>query len=215
MPAAATLSERLFAAYYPLLLERAERAGQRETRRRLVGQAVGRTLELGAGTGVNAPHYTSQVTRLVITDRSEPMLGKLRSHLAREPPAALDWSLERVDAEALPFGDASFETVVATYLLCSVPEPLSALSEVARVLVPGGRYLFLEHVRARAGSLLGAFQDLVESPHRWAAAGCRPNRHTAELISASPLQLERLERGRQPSALPTVRPTILGSAVRG
>jgi SAM-dependent methyltransferase len=102
--------------------------------------------------------------------------------------------------------------VVSTYVLCTVPDPGRALAEVARVLAPGGRLLFLEHVHAGEGTLLGRFQDLVEIPHRYVAAGCHPNRRTAALLEASPLQLERLEHGRQPRALPTVRPTIIGSA---
>jgi hypothetical protein len=86
------------------------------------------------------------------------------------------------------------------------------VAEVARVLAPGGRMLFLEHVHAGDGTTLGRFQDLVEVPHRYLAAGCYPNRRTGELLKGSALDVERLERGRQPSALPTVRPTIIGMA---
>ncbi len=207
--------QRLFACYFPLILERAERAGQRDTRRRLLAQAAGRTLELGAGSGANvAAGYPDSVTELVITEPSGPMLRRLHERLALEPDVAARCTVARVDAERLPFAGASFDTVVATYMLCSVPDPAVALAEITRVLAPGGRYLFIEHVHAGPGSILGAIQDLVELPHRLIAAGCRPNRHTAELIRASPLRVERLERGRQPSAPPTVRPIILGCARR-
>ena len=114
----------------------------------------------------------------------------------------------------MPYGDRSFDTVVGTFVLCSVDDPALALREIARVLAPGGRYLFLEHVRAGEDTTLGRFQDLIEVPHRYLAAGCHPNRRTAELITQSPLTVERLEHGIQPRAIPTVRPTILGVAVR-
>ena len=208
------LNERLFALYYPRLLELAERAGQRETRARLLSEAAGRTLELGAGAGVNLQHYTAAVSELVISEPSPHMVARLRRAVAGEPPAAGRWKLVRAGAEELPFEDESFDTVVATFVMCTVPEPRLALDEIARVLRPGGRYLFLEHVHAGEGTRLGRFQDLVEVPHTYVAAGCHPNRRTAELLAASALRVERLERGRQPRAPLTVRPTIIGSAVR-
>jgi len=206
------LNERLFALYYPWLLELAERAGQRETRRELISQARGRTVELGAGSGVNLPHYTAEVSELVVTEPSPDMLRHLRTAIADQPPAAGSVQLVQTGAESLPFEDDSFDTVVGTYILCTIPDPARALAEVARVLRPGGRYLFLEHVHAGEGSLLGAFQDLVERPHRYIAAGCHPNRHTDRVLEHSGLVVERLEHGRQPRAPLTVRPTIIGSA---
>lgn len=206
------LNERAFAWFYPRLVERAENAGQRETRRELLATAEGRTLELGAGSGLNLPHYTARVSELVITEPSPHMLEHLRRELAASPARAGSTELIQAGAEELPFPDDSFDTVVATYVLCTIPDPARALGEVARVLRPGGRYLFLEHVHAGEGTLLGRVQDLVEVPHRYIAAGCHPNRRTEQLIERSPLELERLEHGRQPRSIPTVRPTILGSA---
>jgi ubiquinone/menaquinone biosynthesis C-methylase UbiE len=208
------LSERVFAWYYPRILELAERAGQRDTRRRLLSAARGRTLEIGAGQGANLAHYTSSVSELVITEPSPHMLARLRRAVAGEPPAAGHWELVQAGAQALPFADGSFDTVVCTYVLCSVADPRRALEEIARVLRPGGRYLFMEHVRAEEG-LLGRFQDAVEPLHTLVAAGCHPNRRTGELIGASALRVERIERGQQPRAPITVRPTIIGSAVKG
>ena len=115
---------------------------------------------------------------------------------------------------ALPFDDASFDTVTGGFIMCSIPDPEGALAEIARVLKPGGRYIFFEHVHAGEGTMLGRFQDLIEIPHRYIAAGCHPNRRTWELIEDSPLEVERMERGKQPKAPPSVKPTILGSAVR-
>ena len=208
------VADRLFALYYPPLVRLAEDAGQRETRRELLAGARGRTVELGAGNGFNLPHYTARVSELVVTEPSPHMLALLRRELAEAPPPVGSWTVVQAGAEDLPLEDASVDTVVATYVLCTVPDPDRALEEVARVLRPGGRLLFLEHVHAGDGTLLGRFQDLAERPHRILAAGCHPNRRTGEALERSPLTVERLDRGRQPRALPSVRPTIIGSALR-
>ena len=200
------LSERAFAIYYPPLLERAERAGLRELRAALIGSARGRTLELGAGTGVNVPHYPPSVTGLVLSDPSPDMLRRLRGSLDRGAEVL------EAPAEATGLPSAGFDTVVATFMLCTVDDPDLVLREVHRLLVPGGRFLFLEHVRAAEGTRLGALQDLIETPHTWLAAGCHPNRRTAELLERSPLEVVALEHGQQPRAVPTVRPIIYGEA---
>ena len=206
------LNERLFALWYPWVCGLSENAGQREIRRDLIAQAEGRALEIGAGNGYNLPHYTEAVSELVVTDPSPHMLQHLRESLASEPPPVGSWELEQTGAEELPFEDASFDTVVATYVLCSVSDIDRALAEVARVLKPSGHYIYLEHVHAGEGTLLGRFQDLIEVPHRYIAAGCHPNRRTEKLLEASPLVVERLEHGRMPRAAPSVRPTIRGIA---
>jgi ubiquinone/menaquinone biosynthesis C-methylase UbiE len=208
------LNERLFAWYYPKICAVSERAGQREVRRDLVAEARGRTLEIGAGSGLNLPHYTQAVTELVISEPSPHMLDQLRELLEAEPPAVGSWRLEEAGADALPFDDESFDTVVCTYVLCSVPDQAQALEEVARVLRPGGRFLYLEHVHDRDGTLLARAQDALALPHRYVAAGCHPNRRTGDAIDDSPLEIERLEHDAMPRAFPLVKPVIIGSAVR-
>lgn len=206
------LNERLFAWYYPWVAERSDKAGQRDTRRELIRGARGRTLELGAGSGLNLPHYTEQVTELIVSEPAPQMLGHLRAACEQSAPAVGSWELVQCGAEELPFEDQSLDTVVATFVLCTVADPRGALAEIARVLRPGGSFLFLEHVHAGEGTVLGRVQDLVELPHRYLAAGCHPNRRTAKLLRDSPLELEWLERGSQPRSIPTVRPTVIGAA---
>jgi len=208
------LNERFFAWYYPKLVGASERAGQADLRRELLLGARGRTLEIGAGNGFNLPHYTDLVTELIISEPSSHMREHLREHLEAEPPTVGSWELADANAEELPFADASFDTVTGGFVMCSITDPRVALSEIARVLRPGGRYIFLEHVHAGEGTMLGRFQDLIELPHRYFAAGCHPNRRTGELIGRSPLEIERLERGKMPRSMPSVRPTIFGAAVR-
>ena len=192
---------------FPEAVRRSDRAGQAETRRRLLAHATGVTLEIGAGSGANRPWYPDAVTRLVLSDPSPYMLAHLR---ARDASA----HLMQAGLPQLPFADGAFDTVVMTYVLCSVPDPASGLAEITRVLSPGGRLLFLEHVRAAEGSALARVQGLTAGAHRALADGCRPDRRTEALLRASPLSVGWLERGEQPSAAPTVRPTILGVAIR-
>jgi ubiquinone/menaquinone biosynthesis C-methylase UbiE len=206
------LNERAFAWYYPRLMAVSERAGGADLRARIMGPAAGRTLEIGAGNGYNLPHYTSAVTELVVTEPSPHMVELLRERLGTDPPPVGSWDLVQTGAEVLPFPDASFDTVTSGYVHCSIPRPELAITEIARVLKPGGRYLFIEHVRARNGSLLGRMQDAVEPLHVYVAAGCHPNRRTERLLRNSQLSVERIEHTTLPRSSPTVRPVILGSA---
>jgi ubiquinone/menaquinone biosynthesis C-methylase UbiE len=206
------LNERAFALWYPVVVGWSENAGQRETRAQLLAQAAGVTLEVGAGSGYNLPHYPATVTELVVTEPSSHMLIHLRQALETEPPRVGSWQLLRTGAESLPFDDDSFDTVVATFVHCTIPNPLAAMNEIARVLRPAGRYLFLEHVRSPDSRTRALFQDLIEVPHRYIAAGCHPNRRTEELLRTSDLTIQRLEHGRMPRSLPSVRPTIIGTA---
>jgi SAM-dependent methyltransferase len=206
------LNQRAFAWYYPRLMGMSERAGGAALRARVLGAAEGRTLEIGAGNGYNLPHYSSAVTQLVVTEPSPHMLAALRQRLRAEPPQVRAWELVQTGAEALPFADATFDTVTAGYVHCSIRNPKRALAEIERVLKPGGRYAFIEHVRAPNRSLLGRFQDAVEPIHVYVAAGCHPNRRTEELLRGSALDIEWLEHTELPRSSPTVRPVILGCA---
>jgi ubiquinone/menaquinone biosynthesis C-methylase UbiE len=201
---------RLFALGYDRFMAASERAGLRARRRRLLSDAGGATLEIGAGTGLNVDLYPPGVSELVLTEPSAAMAGRLRAKLGAHSAT----SVVQAPAERLPFEADRFDTVVATLVLCTVPEPAAALAEAARVLRPGGRFLFLEHVRA-PGRRLARWQDRLERPWRLFGAGCRCNRDTAASIEASPLRIEELERGEIPRALPLVRPMIVGAARAG
>ncbi len=140
------------------------------------------------------------------------MIAHLRRALTERPPAVGSWELVRTGAERLPFTDSGFDTVVATFVHCTIPDPRAALAEIARVLRPGGRYLFIEHVRSPDNAVLARFQDLVEVPHRYLAAGCHPNRRTEQLLAGSALTVGSLVHEAMPRSSPTVRPTIRGVA---
>jgi ubiquinone/menaquinone biosynthesis C-methylase UbiE len=172
--------KRLYAASYDRISRGAEAAGLSAERARLLAQATGRTIEIGAGTGVNVAHYPASVTRLVLTEPDPHMGRRLRRRVATVRP---DAEVVAVDAEHLPFADDSFDTAVVTFVLCSVPDPAAALTEVARVLRPGGRLLFAEHVRSDDPAV-AAKQDRPPFPYK--LIGCHPNRATLDTIAASP-----------------------------
>ncbi|MGH3032369.1 MAG: class I SAM-dependent methyltransferase [Gaiellaceae bacterium] len=141
------------------------------------------------------------------------MAKRLRKRLAAETPSIASVDVVEASAEQLPFENESFDTVVATLVLGSVEDPARALGEIARVLNPGGRFLYLEHVRSESPRL-ARWQDRLERPWGWFGGGCHPNRPTAETLDASKLEVERLERGQTPKAPPLVRPVIRGVASR-
>jgi len=201
----------VFAALYDRMVAANERAGFDDRRAELLRGARGATLELGAGTGLNLRHYPAVVTDLVLAEPDRHMARRLRDRVAAAGRAA---EVVEAPAERLPFEDARFDTAVVTLVLCTVDDPARALSEIARVLRPGGRLLFLEHVRASAGPRLARWQDRLERPWGWVAGGCHPNRDTVAAVEASPLSVESAEPGEMPKAPPLVRPLVAGVAVR-
>ncbi len=201
---------RGFAALYDRALKGTEEGGLREMRGELLAEARGRVLELGAGTGVNLELYPEAVEELVLVEPDPHMARQIGPKLAA---SAREARVVEASAERLPFEDASFDTAVATLVLCTIPDPDAALAEVARVLKPGGRLLFIEHVRADEPGL-ARWQDRLEGPWRFLGDGCHCNRDTAATIEASSLTLDEVEHGSLPKAPPIVRPLIRGSASR-
>jgi len=197
---------RFFALVYDRINSPAETAGLSQERQKLLAQASGETIEIGAGTGLNLAHYPATVTRLVLTEPDRHMAARLRRRVAAIRPDA-----EVLDAGAaqLPFPDASFDTAVVTFVLCSVPDPDAALTEIARVLRPGGRLLFAEHVRAEDPAL-AARQD--RQPLTYKLIGCHPNRATLDTITSSRLQIEDVRHGEVPKVPSIERPMIIGTA---
>lgn len=200
---------RGFAALYDRAFEATEEAGLREMRRTALAEASGRTIDIGSGTGANLGLYPPQVTELVFAEPDPHMLKQLRAKVGE---AHVDAEVVEASAETLPFPDSSFDTAAFTLVLCTVPNPVAALDEAARVLRPGGRLLFVEHVRAEDTGL-ARWQDRLEKPWRFVADGCHCNRDTVATIESSPLSLESVERDKLPKAPPIVRPLVRGSAV--
>lgn len=203
----------IFARLYDRLMKGTERAGLSEMRHELLASAAGRVLELGAGTGLNIEHYTDAVTELVLTEPDPHMAQRLRERLARDAMLAGRATVVEAPAENLPFDDGSFEVVVATLVFCTVDDPARAMAEARRVLVEGGSLLYLEHVRS-GRQRVARWQDRLERPWGFLAAGCHPNRPTGQALADAGFWIDSLEDGELPKAPPIVKPLIRGVARR-
>jgi len=195
---------------YDRFTQRSEEAGLRERRRALLSRARGRTLEIGAGTGGNLDFYPEAVSELVLIEPDPHMRRQLGKKVAGSDRRA---EVVGASAEQLPYPEASFDTVVAILVLCTISDPEAALAEAARVLKPGGGLLFLEHVRARDPGT-ARWQDRLERPWGWFGRGCHPNRDTLATIESSGLTVADVEHDQMPKAPPIVRPMIIGEAKR-
>ncbi|MGH9152607.1 MAG: class I SAM-dependent methyltransferase, partial [Acidimicrobiales bacterium] len=182
-------SRPLFARCYGALARRAERGQLGVRRRAMISSAAGRVLDLGAGPGGSFEHFGDAVTAVVAVDPDPAMVGQARSRLAG---AAAPVRLVLGAGERLPFADHSFDSVVVALVLCTVEDPTEVAAEVHRVLRPGGRLLFMEHVRARDEEL-AAWQDRVQRPWSWCNGGCRPNRASLDIIREAGFRLGPVE----------------------
>jgi ubiquinone/menaquinone biosynthesis C-methylase UbiE len=204
-----SLYGRIFAAGYEHWTRAAEQGGLRDHRARMLDGLRGHVVEIGPGPGLNFPFYPDGVTELTLAEPEDPMADKLEERFAE---SGRHGRVLRAPAEDLPLGDGVADHVVATFVLCTVDDPEQALREIRRVLKPGGSFVFMEHVRARDGSL-ATWQDRMEPLWRRFGHGCRCNRPTPETIDAFPgLDLGEVRRDSMPRAVPLIRPLAIGTA---
>jgi ubiquinone/menaquinone biosynthesis C-methylase UbiE len=199
---------RIGARIYDPFLALGERRGMAAHRRALLASAGGRVLELGAGTGLNLAHYPAALDELVLTEPDAAMRARLARRVARAGGAA---TVVAAPAEAMPFADGRFDTVVSTFVLCTAADPRAALRETRRVLAPGGRLLFAEHVRAESPRSARR-QDRLAGAWRAFAQGCRCNQATLELLEHEGLRLDRLQRAHWRGMPALVQPLAIGVA---
>ncbi len=162
------------------------------TRRRavLIPQASGRVLEVGIGSGLNLPFYSRNVTQLIAVEPSAKLAA-----MTREKTYGLPFPVELLErsAEELSLDDGSIDTVVVTWVLCSIPDPLRALREMRRVLTSAGRMLFVEHGLAPDPDIR-AWQERVNPIWRRVSGGCNMNRGIEELVRTAGFRIAALER---------------------
>ncbi len=184
-----TTSHRLFAAYY----ERTSRSSNEELffaplRKEVAGQAHGRVLEIGAGNGLNFAFYDPATVEQV--EATEPDSAMLRYARQRAEAARVPIHLVQTPVEHLPFADESFESAVVTLVFCSVSDPRRGLSEIRRVLKPGGTLLMVEHVRAR-GAIASTIQNIITPINRLIAGNCHWNRDTEQTVIGAGFKIEQ------------------------
>jgi len=160
-------------------------------RRSTITSARGLVLEIGVGSGINLSLYDPSVARVVGLDPSPELLRLARK---RAMQALVSVSLIRASAEELPFVGTGFDTIVMTWTLCSIPNPISALAEMRRVLKPEGRLLFVEHGLSPE-IRVARWQDRLTPCWKGISGGCHLDRKMYDLIRAAGFQVDAVETG--------------------
>lgn len=173
-----TVNNPLMAGLYDPVMAIPERTVLRPHRKALVAGVSGDVLDLGAGTGALFPYFESLDS--VSVDAVEPDPGMRRQAIERAEGVSADITVVDEDAQDLPYDDGSFDTVIASFAFCTIPDHERALAEVARVLRGGGQFRFLEHVRG--DGLSGQVHDLLAPGWHAVAGGCHLNRNTDRLF---------------------------------
>jgi len=203
---------RLIAAVYDRVMAQTEERSLGAWRHELLRDLHGRVLEVGAGTGVNLAYYPRSLEHLILSEPDPHMHRQLR-----RKARTLGWArAELLDStiEDLSVRDAGVDAVVGTLVLCSVPHLDRALAEIRRVLRPGGRFIFLEHVAAEGRPRRLAWQRRVEPVWKRLADGCHLTRRTADAIAAAGFSITELKRESMRKTWSLVRATVRGVAVK-
>jgi SAM-dependent methyltransferase len=203
-----TVKNPLFARYFNRFAARREERGNRELRQELLSGLSGRVIEVGAGNGLNFPHYP-QAVREVVAVEPEPYLRDRAAAAAPIPVRVTDGT-----AGDLPAADGEFDAVVVSGLLCSVPDAGAALAEFRRILRPGGQLRFYEHVRSR-DAVFARYQRAADVVWPRLMGGCHVERRTQSAIARA-FTIERCRGFRFPpaAAFSPVAPRIIGVARR-
>jgi ubiquinone/menaquinone biosynthesis C-methylase UbiE len=200
---------------FPILLDTLT-IGLRQQRREVAQAASGRVLEIGIGAGANLPFYPDQASEIVGIEPSTALLDRARARVQQLPPARrATVILQQGSAEQLPFSDHEFDSAVACLVFCTIPQAEVAAREMYRVLKPGGKVLFFEHVRA-SDARLTRWQDRFNNPWKIFACGCHINRDTKGLFARVGFQYQELREYHHPAFrfLKLCAPVIQGVAVK-
>jgi len=201
--------QRLFAWEMAHLTAQYETA-MRDRKAALFANLEGTVLEIGPGSGANLSYYSQDIHWIGI--EPNPFMHDYLREQAQALGLTLD--LRQGTAEDLEIADDSIDAVVSTLVLCSVPEQARTLQEIRRVLKPGGRFLFLEHVAAPQGTWLRRVQQGVRPLWKVLADGCHPDRDTGKALEAAGFQEVNYQQFEGPVPISIVKPHILGVAVK-
>ena len=199
--------ERLFAA----MLARADAYQHKlygERKRKLFAELSGTVVEIGPGTGVNLPYFPPGI-RYIGAEPNTHMHSYLRDTAEKTGHAV---AIHAATLGELALDEASVDAVVSTLVLCSVPDVAATLAEIRRVLRPGGRFYFIEHVAAPHGTWLRRMQRVIKPAWRLVADGCRPDRETGRVLEEAGFADVRYERFDLDQPFSVVKPHIIGIA---
>ncbi|MZR62279.1 class I SAM-dependent methyltransferase [Alcanivorax sp. DP30] len=194
---------------FPKLLDWATRPVWRD-REKLLSQAHGKVLELGVGTGANFPLYTSNATEIHGIEPGDALLDLARES-ANQCGNPQRFHLQTGDAQALPYADETFDTVVACLVFCTIPDPQAAAREAFRVLKPGGTLLALEHV-ASEKRWVRHVQTGLNPAWKHLACGCQLTRDTATTFREAGFKLNKATHRKHPK-LPAFAAELLDGAL--
>lgn len=203
------LSSWLMAQSYDWAMRKTEQRCLNQWRKELLTQATGELLEIGAGTGINLPHYPDHLTEITLSEPDPQMRNKLQKKLSATTNRGIQltpWSAEQVE---LP--DQSLDTIVCSLVLCSVNDQQQALTELYRLLRPGGQLLFLEHIIAAEEKTI-RWQKRLEPIWRCCSGNCHLTRDTLSNIEATGLQIEQVSEADIIGAPAILRRTVRGRA---
>lgn len=177
-----------FPKIYDIAMSPLEKRSFRKIRKEIIGRATGRVLEIGSGTGVNFPFYQN-VEHVDAIELNSMMIEKSKN---RQRFATVPIKMHSQSAEKLDFIDKTFDSVVATLVFCTIPDPVNALKEIKRVCKPDGKILFFEHVKMKHPFLV-RMQNTLTPFWKWICDGCHLNRDTLQLITEAELKVKRVQ----------------------
>ena len=198
------------AYFYDKIMSSAEQACLREWRQDLLKDLHGNVLEIGAGTGANLEFYPETIASIVFSEPHKHMRVQLEKNIASCQHS--NFSISSGSAENIDAQDSTYDFVVSSLVCCSVSSLKSALCEMNRVLKPGGKLVFLEHVAAKKGSKRRRWQNLITPLWRRLMGNCHLNRETEKAIIDAGFEMEHIKRASMRKVISIVRPTIRGIA---
>lgn len=203
---------RLMAHFYDRVMKQSEEACLIEWRRALLKNVSGHVLEVGAGTGTTLSLYPKTPERIIFSEPDPHMRAQLADRIKTGGFTAA--GISDGSLESLPFPDGEFDSVTCMLVLCSVPDLDRAIGEIRRVLVPGGRLLFMEHVAAEDHTTTLKWQRRLEPVWKRVSGNCHFTRRTEQAILDGGFRMESIQRESMRKSIPVTRPTIRGIAVR-
>ena len=202
----------LLAPVYDRCMAGTEEACLNEWRREVLRHASGRVIEVGSGTGINIGLYPDAVTSVVLSE-PDPWMRKGLSKRLHDDALTI-YEVSSAGVEDLAYAADTFDTVVCTLVLCTVPDPQQALDSIHRILKPGGRLIFLEHVLANDRPKRARWQRFWNPLWKRCMGGCEVIRDTATSMESAGFQIETMTRASMRKAPSIVRPTIRGYAIK-